>query len=115
MHRDAIKRRKNKSKSIKQRENSFTYTYNVYGEDQKVCQQFFLRTLGFKSNRVLLTISQKAQGNILPAPDQRGKSSPKNKCSDEVVAEIQAHIMSYDPRISHYRRSHAPRRTLSSS
>ena len=91
MHRDAIKRRKNKSKSIKQRENSFTYTFNVYGEDRKVCQQFFLRTLGFKSNRVLLRISQKTQGNIHPAPDQRRKSSPKNKCSDEVVAEIQAH------------------------
>ena len=35
---------------------------------------------------------------------------PTNKISEDVIQDINVHIMSYGPTISHYRRTHAPKR-----
>ena len=57
-----------------------------------------------------MTIAEKSKNNILPAKDKRGSATPENKLSDEQLKDLHAHIMSYDPSISHYRRAHAPKR-----
>ena len=58
----------------------------------------------------MLTVASKSQGKVLRSPDKRGTSSPANRLSDEERKNIQAHIMSYSPSCSHYRRVHAPNR-----
>ena len=113
MKRCAIKRRRIDSKGLHgQHEYSFVYSFEVSGVPETVCQKFFLSTLGFKSHSVLDTVvaKGKGRGEILPLPDKRGKASPTNKFSQEDLADVQAHIMSYSPSISHYRRVHAPLR-----
>ena len=106
----SVKRRRKDAKGIRSRDSSFNYFFNVSGEEKMVCQKFFLNTLGFKSHKVLLTVASKSQGKVLPSPDKRCKSSPTNRLSDEERKNIQAHIMSYSPSCSHYRRVHAPNR-----
>ena len=110
LHLKQIKRRRSDSKDERKRNQSCEYSFLVSSNDVKVCQKFFLRTLGFKSNKVLLTAMKKSRDGILPTSDQRGKSVPSNKFSEEKSKDIMNHIMSYDPRISHYRRAHAPNR-----
>ena len=105
-----VKRRKRDSKGERQRKQSYMYSFVVSDETRQVCQMFFLRTLGFKSNKILLTAMKKSKDGLLPSPDQRGKTVPTNKFSEEKRRDINNHIMSYDPRISHYRRAHAPNR-----
>ena len=46
----------------------------------------------------------------LPSPDRRGKHTPPNKLDEKYLKDIDNHIMSFDPSISHYRRVHAPNR-----
>ena len=83
------------------------------GDDTSVCQKFFLSTLGYSNNRVVVelmkaTASTEGQtSNIMPKPDQRGTAVPPNKKNQEI---IEAHIMSFNPQVSHYRREHAPNR-----
>ena len=105
-----MKRQRKDAKAIHSRDSSFNYFFNVSGEEKMVCQRFFLNTLGFKSHKVLLTVASKSQGKVLSSPDKRGKSSLTNRLSDEERKNIQAHIMSYSPSCSHYRRVHAPNR-----
>ena len=92
------------------RKKTYQYTVEVDGIGVKVCQIFFLRTLGFKSHRVLLTVMQTAADDIIPQPDARGKRPSVNKIAVENIEFIRSHIMSYDPSMSHYRRVHAPSR-----
>lgn len=42
--------------------------------------------------------------------DRRGAHKPKHAFSDEKKKDIDDHIMSFNPCVSHYRRSHAPNR-----
>jgi len=83
------------------------------GKDTFVCQKFFLSTLGYSNNRVVVelmkaTASTEGQtSNIMPKADQRGKAVPPNKKNQEI---IESHIMSFNPQISHYHREHAPNR-----
>ena len=101
----AVSRRRKVTNGEKIRKKTYQYTFEVDGIDVKVCQVFFLRTLGFKSHRVLLTVMQTAADDIIPQPDARGKGP-----SVENIEGIRSHIMSYDPSISHCRRVHAPSR-----
>ena len=82
------------------------------GEDQCVCQAFFLHTLGYKSDKIVKCIFKKNQdpGLISTPYDQRGKHAPHNKLPDDSVKLIHDHVNSYHPAVSHYRREHAPNR-----
>ena len=77
---------------------------------QTVCEEFFRSTLGLKSHKVLQTLTAKCKGGNNPIPDQCGTNIPPNKIKESELEDIDAHIMSYDPSISHYRRTHAPKR-----
>ncbi|XP_050300529.1 uncharacterized protein LOC126739052 [Anthonomus grandis grandis] len=114
-----IHENKAKRKRLESRRNfSRTYTLpkiNANGEDEqvKVCQKFFMTTLGYKSTMVVNYILKKNKdlhGTQIATPllaDQREKWSPPNKKSKTPIKD---HINSYNRKPSHYRRAHGPNR-----
>jgi hypothetical protein len=82
------------------------------GDSVNVCQKMFLGTLGYKGNKVIVSLLKTAslQDDLLPQPDRRGKKKPPHALTVRKTRLVQEHIMSYRPAISHYRREHAPRR-----
>jgi len=81
------------------------------GDICQVCKDFFLRTLGFRSDKVVTVLLKKnVVSQLAPTADQRGRHKPLNKLSDETMKIIKDHIESFHPSISHYRREHAPLR-----
>jgi hypothetical protein len=82
---------------------------DVSGEEVAVCKVFYLATLGFAKNND--TVVQKAlhsvsAGSITPKPDGRGTG--KHHKIDRSV--VRAHVETFGPSVSHYRREHAPNR-----
>jgi len=70
----------------------------------------FLHTLGYNNDKVVkCVLSARVNDPTLIAPPvfKRGKHRPSNVLDRDL---IEAHINSYHPQISHYRREHAPRR-----
>ena len=54
----AVNRRTKDAKSIRKRDFSFKYHFQGDdGVDREVCQYFFIRTLGYKSHRVIQTVT----------------------------------------------------------
>ena len=109
-----------KPSSTRKISNSRKTTARVYrlrdatGEYKKVCQTFFLNTLGqlhsndkmirtaFKT--VELSDQSNSSGECLEVPDRRG--CPKKFDHDLIKTDIE----NYSPSIPHYRREHAPNR-----
>ena len=84
---------------------------NEKGIRTEICRKFFLATFGFTSDSTVrqLFVTTPRDSTNVPG-DKRGRSSPANKLSANVYDTITAHINSYHPCISHYRRKHAPNR-----
>ena len=62
------------------------------GDDIKVCQNFFLSTLGYTSDSVLKCLfAQMTPTKITPPPPKRGKHHPKHKLPQETVEDIKKH------------------------
>lgn len=81
------------------------------GESQTVCKDFFLKTLGYKSDKVItVLLSSNPTSQLAPKKDMRGRHAPSNKLSDDINKMIKEHIESYHPAVSHYRREHVPLR-----
>ena len=79
--------------------------------EYQVCKIFFLRTLGYNSDKVItVNLQSCGQGAIVPFNDRKGKNKPPNKLSPESHQLIVDHIRSFNPAVSHYRREHAPNR-----
>ena len=87
-----VKRRRNADDSS--RTSTLLYAFpneEAVGDDISVCQKFFLSTLGYSNNRVvveLMKATTRTDGqtsNIMPEPDQRGKAVPLNKKNQEVI------------------------------
>ena len=96
-----------------QRKLSPTIHYSLpnKGEDLKVCQRFFLSTLGYSSDSVIKAlVAQLTPTKISPPVSIRGKHAPKHKLPQETKEEIRAHINMFNPAVSHYRRERAPQR-----
>lgn len=110
VNRAPIKRRRSDSST---KQNSFKYFLkDSDGETQNVCKIFFLTTLGYKKNNDWAIQSFVQQdffknGKIAPLADKRGRNASKFKISTE---DIEKHIETFNPVISHYRREHAPHR-----
>lgn len=82
------------------------------GETFKVCQKFFLGTLGYKHESVLhhmllSTKDEHGHKKYVPSRDQRGCAVPANKKNQDAIIN---HINSYNPLHSHYKREHTPNR-----
>ncbi|CAG9773648.1 unnamed protein product [Ceutorhynchus assimilis] len=85
------------------------YLKNEEGQSICICKTFFFTTLGYKksNDKIIESIMDKNKTIITPKRDKRRGKSPPNKKNLEVVIQ---HIESFMPRISHYRREHAPLR-----
>ena len=89
---------------------SLTFHYflcNEMGEELSVCKRFYLATLGFQPSNdavVQKALHSLGSGSLLPKPDGRGSGT---HCAID-RNKIRAHIESFSPSISHYRREHAP-------
>lgn len=77
------------------------------GEEKVVCKKFFLGTLGYCATSQMVYTAKADPGAVFASPDQRGK---KRSLTNPLHDQIDAHIMSHHPSISHYRREHAPNR-----
>ncbi|XP_033629274.1 uncharacterized protein LOC117305910 isoform X2 [Asterias rubens] len=79
-----------------------------------VCKTFFLHTLGYRSDKLVLTALNNIRndGDVIVGTtgDKRGHHEPKNKLSQEYHDKVVTHINSYRPQVSHYKRQHAPNR-----
>ena len=47
---------------------------------------------------------------IVPEQNKREKATIVNKLDDQTLVDINTHIDSYDPEVSHHRHEHAPNR-----
>jgi len=77
------------------------------GEELSVCKRFYLATLGFQPSNdavVQKALHSLGSGSLLPKPDGRGSGT---HCAID-RNKVRAHIESFSPSISHYRREHAP-------
>ena len=78
----------------------------------QVCREFFLSTLAIGEKLVRYTCAR-TTGSAFSKADGRGKRTPYNKTSDEMLDGVRAHIESF-PRIeSHYCRKSSKRQYLS--
>ena len=98
-----IRSRAESEERMKETECSYKFQLN----QKTVCRDMFLRTLGI-TGRVLHRIR-----NLSTAKDKRGSNTreKRHRCiSLTRTQELDAHIESFNPDISHYRRKHAPNR-----
>jgi len=80
-----------------------------HGIQKKVCKQFFLTTLGYKSDKLLTVLmSSNTRPELTPKTDMRGRHPLANKLSADMQNSLREHIQSYHLSVSHYRREHAP-------
>ena len=85
---------------------SATYSYSL--RTHKVCKYCFLTTLGYNKDNSSAIKCAFSDSNDSKAPlDKRGKHEPARKIDRELVIN---HIESFGPKMSHYRRMHAPNR-----
>lgn len=84
------------------------YSYSYYLENQngriQVCQKCFKATFG-ESDRFLKTVIKNECS--VPMTDQRGKSTPPSKLTDNKIAEVLEHINSFPAYESHYTRKYS--------
>ncbi|KAL7372602.1 hypothetical protein ABVT39_019186 [Epinephelus coioides] len=90
---------------------SRSFIYRLKDADkipQQVCKLFFLSTLGYhptNDSLVLSVMGKEIKTALAPPNDQRGRHEPANKLD---LKPLHAHIESFHPTVSHYRREHAP-------
>lgn len=106
------RRPREEAESHVKRAASYTYHFGTSIALTEVCKEMFLSTLGFRSDKVL-TVCR----STTTAIDQRGRSrAPGTRGNNRFqlttaqLNAVNAHIKSYNPGISHYRRKHAPKR-----
>lgn len=110
-----MKKGKERHRSGDNKKRIFTFVYymtSIEGTQQKVCRTFFLQTLGYKSsnNKVILrALKNRNQFNFQSKLSERGKKR-QNEAFQKQTQAILAHVESFHPTSSHYRRVHAPNR-----
>lgn len=107
-----VKRRRTDDIKVKRRSGNMQYFLTLECNEILVCQKLFLETLGYTSNQFLKTAA-KGIGKIESINNKCGKAALKIRINGEVIQSIITDIKSYDPQISHYRRTHASNRLRS--
>lgn len=82
------------------------YYYLTKGKEAlNVCRNFFLKTLGFKTDAVITELSRaiKRKGFYEDVKENRG--GKKKRLNRNAIMD---HILSFNPAVSHYRRRNAP-------
>lgn len=74
-------------------------------EEINVCRSFFLKTLGHKTDAVLTELSRAIKRKQMYGEVKENRGGKKSKINRN---SMETHILSYQPAVSHYRRSNAP-------
>ena len=90
------------------------YFLSVNGDRIRVCQEFFLDTLGISDKTVSNTWKKYREKSTPEFADKRGKHPPANKYPDNVMNFVHEHIKSFPQVESHYCRKDSTKRYLSS-
>lgn len=98
----------------KNRQNTAFYFIETNGVKLQVCKACFLDTFGETAGFIRNVITKKLNDPI-SLKDNRGKSTPSNKFSDEKLSAIKNHINSFPAYESHYSRRHSSKKYLSSN
>lgn len=81
-----------------------TFFLKISGQRVKVCRSCFMKTYDVSQMFVTNVISKtKLSVSSVPQPDRRGRA-PGNKHSDETIASVVQHILSFPSYESHYTR-----------
>ena len=83
---------------------------------RRVCKQFFLTSLNISESLIWYTLDKKvADENVsFSSRDHRGRHTPYNKTSDELLEAVRRHISSFPAVESHYVRANTSRKFLGS-
>lgn len=103
------KKRKTKDGDSRRSNKFLYYVKSDSGVDINVCKKFFLAILGYPlhNDRIIRDVLNKTDPkDLIVKPLKRGHPSEK-KIDRQLIID---HINSFGPRISHYRREHAPNR-----
>ena len=89
-----------------------SYYYFLSGSDGEtsVCKTFYLTTLGFERSNdksLMNAVKSTAIDSIILSRDRRGRAPSAKKIDRSTIA---AHVETFNPAVSHYRREHAPHR-----
>jgi len=89
-----------------------SYWYFLSGSDGEtlVCKTFYLTTLGFERSNdksLMNALKSTAIDSNTPGRDGRRRAPSAKKIDQSTVT---AHIKTFNPAVSHYRREHAPHR-----
>ena len=83
----------------------------IVGDRSVFLSPFFLHILGYKYDTIITKMFREMSPNKMrPESDICGKHKLKHALKEEDFNQIDEHIGSFGPTISHYRRSHAPLR-----
>lgn len=88
------------------------FCFNVDGERKRVCKKLFLAKLSVSESYVHQAIRNSQHGVI--KGDQRCKTAPHNKKTNEIIARTKVHIESFPTVESHYTRNDSQRSYISS-
>lgn len=112
-HVKKIEKARHRSGNVLNRQHTFIYHLTgSNGDQKKVCKTFFLQTLGYKpsNSKVISKVLKKMNNfNFKAAHSQRGRKRETPAMIKQKEAVL-AHIETFHPTASHYRREHAPNR-----
>lgn len=101
-----VDRHRGPSNSRRQKSHKYFFKIST-GHRFEVCKTFFLSTLGYNKNndRIIQDCCSGPANVMCHAPSKQGKHTKTTKIDRDV---IKAHVESFHPAVSHYRREHAP-------
>ncbi|KAF6209102.1 hypothetical protein GE061_014845 [Apolygus lucorum] len=105
-------RRRSRTGEGCERSDSKQYFFMVDGEDVRVCQAFFLKTLCISNVAVFNAFKSKDGFGCYVGEDLRGKHEPSNKTKPQEIAFVKQHIDSFRKVPSDYCRSTTQRQYL---
>lgn len=107
--------RKRKPDSLKEREVTYKYFFEIHGKRVSVCKDCFTKTLDEKEKFIRNVVKNKSQSTSgKTIDDQRGKQPTANKKTEEELNKVRAHIKSFPSHESHYTRRTNDKRYLPS-
>jgi hypothetical protein len=74
-------------------------------ESLNVCRNFFLKTLGFKTDAVVTELSRAIKRKAFYEDVKENRGGKKKRLNRNIIMD---HISSFNPTVSHYRRRNAP-------
>lgn len=88
------------------------YFFEMDKEKIRVCKNFFLNTLSISHGLVDFAIHNSSSNCLFSQNDKRGRKTPPNKTTPDVVIKIKNHIEKFPVQESHYCRQTSKRKYL---